>query len=51
MATVAVKDQEAVLSLCFGLSKVIKDLFKLSKAYLIVSLASRQQGDKYRVSP
>ena len=42
VATVAVKDQEAVLSPCFGLSKAIKDLFKPSKACLVVGPASRR---------
>lgn len=51
VATVAVKDQEAVLSSCFGLGEAIEDLFEPSKAYLVVSPASRRRGDKYRVSP
>jgi hypothetical protein len=42
VATVAVKDQEAVLSSCFSLSKAIKDLFKPSKACLVISPASRR---------
>ena len=41
VATVAVKDQEAVLSLCFSLGEAIKDLFEPSKACLIVGPASR----------
>ena len=51
MATVAVKDQEAVLSSCFGLSEAVEDLFEPSKACLVVSPASRRRRDKYRVSP
>jgi hypothetical protein len=42
MATVAVKDQEAVLSSCFVLGEAIKDLFKPSKACLVVGPASRR---------
>ena len=42
VATVAVKDQEAVLSSCFGLGEAIEDLFEPSKACLVVGLASRR---------
>ena len=42
VATVAVKDQEAVLSSCFGLGEAIEDLFEPSKACLVVGPASRR---------
>ena len=42
VAIVAVKDQEAVLSLCFSFSEAIEDLFKPSKACIVVSLANRR---------
>jgi hypothetical protein len=42
VATVAVKDQEAVLSSCFSLGEAIEDLFELSKACLVVGPASRR---------
>ena len=41
VAAVAVKDQEALLSLSFGLGEAIKHLFKPSEAYIVVGPASR----------